>query len=225
MAITDAGKQFEDAWSGTDPKTFAVTAAIKAGSIVAIYFGGRRSAAALSLTSVTDTKGNVYQIRQNPSSTRFAAIAWTRTTQAMGTADRITANLSGGPGYCWASGHVFEGASDVPIATVVGWANSSNVQATVAVTGSDWLTLGVFILPYEASATITPVNSSVSQDDCGNVSSTPWIEGFSRNGTTGTTHTIGGTVTSPVLYAAVAISLPALALPSGGRPTQSVVWL
>ena len=150
MAITDAGKQFEEEWSGTDPKTFAITSAIKAGSLIAIYFGGRRSAAALSLTRVTDTKGNVWQIRQNPSSTRFAAIAWTRTAQAMGTADRITVDLSGGPGMCWASGHVFEGASDVPINSVVGWANSVNVQAPEPVSGSDWQTLGVLNFPYES---------------------------------------------------------------------------
>lgn len=225
MAINDAGKQFETEWSGTDPKTFALTAPVKSGGVIVLFMGGVRNAASLSVTSVKDTKGNVYQVRQVASTTRFCAIAWARTDQPMGTADSVTVDFSGGPSDCWVSGHVFEGADPTAIQTIAGNGNSTTVGATLQVTGSDWLTLSVVCLPYDAGVTITPANSSISQDDNGHASTPPWIECFSRNGTTGTSHTCGGTVSSAVQYAAVGVSLPALALPSGARTSQAVFWV
>jgi hypothetical protein len=224
MAITDAGKQFESAFSGTDPKKLTFTAPIKAGGLVVLFMGGKRTAANLSVVSVKDTQNNTYKVYQWASTTRFAAIAIARTVQPMGTDDSVTVDFSGGPTYAWVSGHVFEGASDVPIGTVAAQANSSTVGAILPVSGSDWLTLVVATLPYDAGVTITPINSSISQDDNAASGSPPWIECFSRNGTTGTTHTCGGSVPSALQYGAVGVSLPALALPSGTRAAQPVFW-
>ena len=223
MAIPDAGKQWENEWSGSDPIRKNFTAAVKAGSLVVVYLGGRRSAAALAISQITDSKGNVYQYKEVRSTTRFAAIAWTRTDQPIGTSDYIDVDLSGGPGYAWASCHVFEGASETPTDTDSASGTSSTISRTLTVAGSDWLTVAVIMLPNEYGVTLTPLNSSISQDDNANASSSPWIEAFSRNGTTGSTHTTGATAVASVVYSIVAVSFPFQALP-GGRGSATVLW-
>ncbi len=221
MAINDAGKQWEDSWSGTDPKSFNFTAAVKAGALIVIYMEGRRSAAALGISKISDSKGNVYQYEQIKSTTKFAAIAWTRTDQPIGVSDQITVDMSGGPGYLWASCHVFEGADDVPTARANYSGTGSTISRTLAVAGSDWLTLAVICLPNRSTVTTTPLNSSISQDD--NSGTAPYGEGLSRNGTTGSTHTIGVSVTDSTTYSIVAVSFPYKALP-GGRATAALLW-
>lgn len=215
MAIPDAGKQFEVEYVTTDPKTMSFTSAIKAGSLVVVFMGGKRSGAAQSVTNVTDSKGNTYQVIQNPSTTQFAAIAWTRTDQPLGTSDTITVNLAGAPSYAWLSCHVFEGASKTPTDTEVATGFDDVISRPLSVTGSDWLTLAVIMLPNDFGVTATPLNSSVSQDDNARASSSPWIECFSRNGTTGSTHTIGASIAVDVTYTICAVSFPFQALPAG----------
>jgi hypothetical protein len=223
MAIPDAGKQFEANWIGYDPVTAAFTAPIKAGALIVVYMGGKRSAAALSVSNITDSKGNTYQVRQISSTTQFAAIAWTRTTQPMGTSDWIRFDMSGGPSYAWASCHVFEGADDTAtdIDSATGFGDS--ISRTMTVAGSDWLTVAVLMFPNDYGMTLTPLNSSISQDDNANASSSPWIEAYSRNGTTGATHTIGATAIDDVTYSIVAVSFPSQALPAG-RGSARILW-
>jgi hypothetical protein len=72
------------------------------------------------------------------------------------------------------------------------------------------LTFGAFYFPGTTSVTITPVNSSLSRDD----TTFDDAECFSRNGTTGTTHTIGGTIPTGKVWTGTAVSF--IADPSGG---------
>ena len=212
MAITDAGKLFESENTNI-AVSLALGQAVKAGSLIAIYLGGQRSGANLDVSSIADTKGNVWDWKTLASSYRMAGIAWCRTGVAMSTADRITVRWNGTPSYCWKSAHAFEGAAGTPTEEESRSGTATTASVTLNVTGSDWLTLASVIFPYDYGVAGTPLNSSISQDDNANTTAAPWCEGLSRNGTSGSTHTIGlGSLVASLPYAMVGVSFPAEAL-------------
>lgn len=215
MAITDQGKLFESTLT-TNPKAHTLGQAVPAGSLICIALAGQRSSSGLNIAAITDSKGGgAWDWKASIASTSsFCAVAWKRTTLAMSTSDTITVQWNGTPTKAWASAHAFTNASGTPTHEASNFATSSTVSVTLTVTGSDWLTFGCCNLPYEFGVTMTPINSSVSQDDNGASSSGPWCEAFSRNGTTGTTHTIGATVVTSVVWRMVAVSFPFLAAPT-----------
>jgi hypothetical protein len=88
----------------------------------------------------------------------------------------------------------------------------STASVTLDVTGSDWLTFAAIMLPDDFGVTATPLNSALSRDDNGHASSSPWAECFSRNGTVGSTHTIGASFVASLQYAIAGVSFPAEAL-------------
>ena len=214
MAITDAGKLFESQ-STARVATHTLGQAVKAGSLIVIGLGGVRNGSILNLASISDTRGNAWQWEMFSSSYRAAGIAWCRTQAPMTTGDRITVTWNGTPSYAWKSGHAFEGASANPTDRDTRNGSSSSPSVSLGVSGSDWLTVACMCLPYEYAVSATPLNSSTSQDDNGATSSAPWIELFSRNGTSGSTHTIGGSIGISVPYAIAGVSFPFEAMPAG----------
>lgn len=216
MAITDAGKLFESE-SVTDPKAHTLGAACKAGSLIAIALAGTRSGANLDLTGIIDSQGNTWDWRTYPSTNGFCGVAWCRIPVPMTTTDTITINWNGTPVKAWVSAHNFEGAAGVPTHEATATGDGATWGVTLTVTGSDWLTFASMNLPYEFDVVSTPINSSISQDtrDSGGAGgNAPWCEAFSRNGTTGTTHTIGSSGAS-VPFRIVGVSFPFEALPIG----------
>jgi len=225
MAITDNGKLFEST-STSDPRTHTLTTSVPAGALIVLYLGGTRSGSNLDLVGVTDSKGNVWQKKTRPSTISFCGIAWTRTGSPMVSGDTITVNWNGTPSKAWVSAHAFLGASSTSTDTGTGSATSSTASETLTVDGSDWLTVASVNAPYEYGVTMTPINSSISQDDNGAATAAPWCEAFSRNGTTGTTHAIGGTFVVSLPWAIAAVSFPAEAIspPAGvGRVRGGVI--
>ena len=218
MAITDAGKLFESTVT-TDPKTHTLGAACKAGSLICIALGGSRSGSNLDISSITDSKGNTWSWKPYPSTNGFCGVAWCRIAVPMTTSDTITVNWNGTPTKAWVSAHNFENASGTPTHELSAIGESATCSVTLNVTGSDWLTFAACNLPYEYGVTMTPINSSISQDDNAASSAAPWCEAFSRNGTTGSTHQIGATIPVSVPWRIVGVSFPYEALPAG-RQTQ-----
>lgn len=216
MAISYIGKVFESA-SIADPRTHSVGLACKAGSLVCIAVAGKRSGAALALAGApTDSKGNEWHYATNPSSTAFAGVLYCRLTNPLATSDTIRIDWNGTPSHMWASAHNFEGASGTPTDYGVSSGTATTWGTTVSVTGSDWLTFGTLILPNEYAVSDTPINSSLERDNNNATTVAPWCSCFSRNGTTGSTHTIGSSGVS-VYYKVFGISFPFEAMPSGGR--------
>ncbi len=227
MAITDNGQLFEST-STSDPRTHTLTTSVPAGALIVLYLGGTRSGTSLDLVGVTDSKGNVWQQKTRPSTSAFCAIAWTRTGAAMASGDTITVNWNGTPAKAWVSVHAFLGASSTPTEMDTNSGFSSTASSTLTVAGSDWLTVASVNAPYEYGVTMTPINSSISQDDNGAASSAPWCEAFSRNGTTGTTHSIGGSFVVGVQWAIAGVSFPSEAIspPAGvGRVSGGVLGI
>jgi len=146
----------------------------------------------------------------------------------MTTADTIAIDWNGMPTHSWVSAHGFEGAAGVPTAEGSNSGFSSTASKTLNVAGSDWLTFAAVNAPYENGVTMTPINSSISQDDNAAATESPWCEAFSRNGTTGTTHAIGGTFVISVQWAIVGVSFPfeAIGPPAGvGRVSGGVLGI
>jgi len=225
MAITDAGKLFESE-ATSRAISLALGQTVKAGSLLLMALGGQRSGADLDVASITDTKGNAWDWKTLPSSYRMAGVAWCRTPVAMTTSDRVTVTWNGTPSYCWKSCHAFEGAAGTPTdeETRSGYATSASV--TLNVTGSDWLTFASLTFPYDYGVSSTPLNSSTSQDDNGNTTAAPWCECVSRNGTTGSTHTIGlGSLATSLTYAMVGVSFPYEALTAPPVPKTGTAFL
>lgn len=213
MAISYIGKLFESE-SVADPKAHTLGAACKAGSLIAIALGGTRSGSNLDITSITDSKGNTWDWFTSPSTNGFCGVAWCRLAVPMGTSDTITINWNGTPTKAWVSAHNFEGAAGTPTHENSATGTSTTWGVTLNVTGTDWLTFASMNLPNEFAVSSTPINSSLSRDsrDSGS-SNAPWCEAFSRNGTTGSTHTIGSSGVS-VPYRIVGVSFPFEALPT-----------
>lgn len=224
MAITYIGKLFESS-STSDPRTHTVGLACKAGSLVCIAVAGKRSGASLNVAGVpTDSKGNKWHYATSPSSTAFAGVLYCRLTNPLSTSDTITIDWNGTPSMLWASAHNFEGAGGTPTDYDSSSGTSTTWGSTVNVTGSDWLTFGTLILPNEYAVSDTPINSSIERDDNNATTVAPWCACFSRNGTTGSTHTIGSSGAS-VYYKMFGISFPYLAMPAGGRMTGSLIGI
>lgn len=202
MAITDAGKLFETT-SLLKTQTIAVGAACKAGSLVVIFIGGEKSGT-LGVSSISDSRGNTWQIVQNPGST-MVAILISRLSVALASTDTVTMTLTLTPGVCWKSAHNFENADDAIYDSDTNAGTSAGAHGTVAVTGSDWLALGMAYWPSDALMTTTELDSSVSQDTGG---STDWsVECWSCNGTSGTSTRIGATTAAFKYRKVIGISL------------------
>lgn len=216
MAITDVGKLFEST-STTDPKTHTIGVALKAGSLICIALGGTRSGSNLDISSISDSGGNTWDWRSNPSTTAFSAVAWARINAPLGTSDTVTINWNGTPSKAWVSAHGFENASGTPTDESTGSGFSSTASRTLTVTGSDWLAFGTMSLPSDFGVTVTPINSGTSQDDNNASSAAPWCECISRNGTTGSTYAVGGSFITSLSWRMAAVSFPYEALPTGGQ--------
>jgi hypothetical protein len=222
MAIPYIGKLFESS-STADPREHTVGIDCKAGSLVCIALGGKRSGTALDLAAnPTDSKGNEWHRVTAPSATQFAGVAYSRLTNPLQTGDTITLDWNGTPSKMWASAHNFEGAADTPTDYGYSAGSSDTWGVTLDVAGSDWLTFGALILPNEYAVVDTPINSSIERDDNAAASVAPWCACFSRNGTTGSTHTIGSSG-ADVPYKIVGVSFPFLALPTA--PARAVPGL
>jgi hypothetical protein len=216
MAITDIGKLFEST-STTDPKTHTLGLTIKAGTLICMALGGTRSGSNLDISSITDSKGNTWDWRSYPSTTAFAAVAWTRVGTAMTTSDTVTVNWNGSPSVAWVSAHGFENASGTPTDEGTGTGFGSTASVTLDVTGSDWLAFGTMSLPSDFGVDVTAINSGTLQDDNARASAAPWCECVSRNGTTGSTYSVGGSFTASLTWRMAGVTFPYEALPTGGR--------
>ena len=213
MAINYGAKLFESE-ATTKATSHPLTAAVRAGALIVIAMTGKRSGAYLNLSSITDAKGNTWRWKIFQSQFRTAAIAWTRTNAAMAAGDGIAITWNGTPTYAWKSAHSFEGASDTPIDQQTGNGTGSTASVSLGVSGSDWLTVGVVMLPNATTGGLTPLNSSISRDDNGHSGTTPWAQFFSRNGTSGSTHVIGATLPSSQQWGCAGVSFPFLAMPA-----------
>lgn len=222
MAIVDAGKLFESESLG---KTVAHSLGfgIDAGTLICMALDGKRSGAGLAPASISDTKGNTWHWLMIVSSSRACGVAYCRVASAMSTADKVTVDWNGTPSYAWKSAHAFEGASGVPTEITNASGFGSVASVTLDVSGSDWLTFATIMLPDDFGVTATPLNSSISQDNNAHSSVAPWAECFSRNGTTGSTHTIGASFVASLQYAIVGVSFPFLAMPTS--PARAVPGL
>lgn len=219
MAIAYGAKLFEsEGTSKTTVHTFG--ASVKAGALIVVMVTGKRPGAYHNISSVTDSKGNTYQWRMFESEFRACGIAWTRTAAAMTTADSITFSWNGTPTYSWKSAHTFEGASGSATATATASGTGTTASTSVAVTGSDWLVCGVVMLPNATSGGLTILNSGISRDNNAHSGTTPWAEGWSRNGSTGSTYTAGATLPTSQQWAVCAVSWPFLAMPAS--PARAV---
>ncbi len=213
MAITYGAKLFEsESTAKTAEHTFG--AAVKAGALICIAITGKRSGAYLNISSITDSKGNVWDWKIFQSQFRTCAVAWARVASAMSTSDFVTVTFTGTPTYAWKSAHSFEGASGTPIDQQTGNGTGSTASVSLGVSGSDWLTVGVVMLPNATAGSLTPLNSSTSRDDNGHSGTTPWAEFFSRNGTSGSSHVIGATLPSSQQWGCAGVSFPFLAMPA-----------
>lgn len=208
MAITDAGKLFETTSLQKEHLITLGATPCKAGSVVVIFISAEASGS-IGVSSVVDSKGNTWEIEQNPGGT-MVAMVWSRLSVPLVSLNTITITLSKVPSSCWKSGHNFEGADSVPIDVQTGSGTSTQAYTTVAVTGSDWLALGMAFFPSDAQMTTTEVDSSTSQDDSG--SAEPYAECWSFNGTTGTSTRIGATIATAKYRKVIGISLPFRAL-------------
>lgn len=222
MAINYGAKLFETEITAKS-HTPAITAAVKAGALIVIAMTGKRSGANLNLSSITDANGNVWDWRIFQSQYRTACIAWTRTNAPMSAGAGIAITWNGTPTYAWKSAHSFEGAAGTPIDEQTASGSGSTASVSVAVSGSDWLTASVVMLPDATAGGLTPLNSGLSRDDNGHSGSTPWAETFSRNGTTGTSYVAGATLPSSQQWAICAVSFPFLAMPAS--PARAVPGL
>jgi hypothetical protein len=216
MAITYGAKLFESEVITRSTQHF-LGSAVPAGSLICIALAGKRSGGALDISTIVDGKGNTWDWKTFPSTYRMAGVAWTRTGVAMTTSDSPTIIWNGTPTYAWKSAHYFTSASGTPTEEATSSGTGSTASVTLDVTGSDWLTFSVIMLPDNSDPSATPLNSSLSRDDNGNTSSSPWAECFSRNGTTGTTHTTGASFVSSVSYAVAGVSFPFAAPPTPAR--------
>lgn len=213
MAITDVGKLYETT-STANPRQNTLGQTLKAGTLICLALGGTRSGSNLDVSAITDSKGNAWDWETWPCSYCFTGVAWTRIAEAMGTSDWIKVQWNGTPSKAWISAHAFEGASGTPTDRDVQIGTSSTVAVTLSVAGSDWLTFASCNLPYDYGVTMTPINSSVSQDDNAAASAAPWCECFSRNGTSGSTHQIGATTVISLAYKIAGVSFPFEAMPA-----------
>lgn len=218
MAISYGAKLFES-YSLVRSVSSPLGAAVKEGALICIALGGKRSGAYLNVASITDTKGNVYEWETAQSQFRACGVAWARSKAAMTTDDRITITWNGTPTYAWKSAHTFEGASASETEKDHAFGSSGTASIVLDVAGSDWLTFGVVMAPYADAPSLTPLNSSTSRDDNA-ATSRPWIECFSRNGTSGSTHAIGASGVTGGSWAMAAVSFPFLAMPSS--PARAV---
>jgi hypothetical protein len=211
MAITYGAKLFESE-STNVAVSHLLGSSVAAGSLICIALAGKRSSSLLNVASAFDTKGNTWDWKFYGSTYRAVGVAWCRTSVAMTTSDRITIQWNGTPTYAWKSAHSFIGASGTPDEETFASGTGSTASVTLDVTGSDWLTFAAIMLPDDFGVTATPLNSALSRDDNGHASSSPWAECFSRNGTVGSTHTIGASFVASLQYAIAGVSFPAEAL-------------
>jgi hypothetical protein len=220
MAINYLAKLCEST-SLTNPGVVTLTAGCAANSLVLVALAAKRSGSTPGVVSVVDSSGNTYTVVNGSSlSNSRPFIAYCRTSNTLTTSHTITVTWNGALTDAWISAHAFDNAGGTVYNTGTAGTTSTTPQVTVDVTGSDWLSFGVFYFSSTSSVTITPVNSSLSRDD----TTSNKGEAFSRNGTTGTTHTIGGTIASAAFWSGVAASF--LVDPSGsgtgnkrGQPT------
>lgn len=216
MAMNDLGKLFETS-SLSKVQSIALGAAVKANTLIAVFIAGE-SGGTLSVSSVTDSKGNAYTVYQDNGST-LAAIAIARVATALTTSDTITVTMNRTPTVCWKSGHNFDNASKTPIDTQLGAGTTTAAYKTVDVSGSDWLALGVAYWSSDALPTTTELDSSISQDNIDGSSYS--AECWSCNGTSGTSTRIGATTASALFRRFVGISLP-FQSSSTGRQVASI---
>lgn len=205
MAIAYLNKLFEST-TNSDPTTVVLTNAVPADSLILMAITAKRSGASPSIVSITDSQGNTWDWTRLSTSTSMVAVAWCRTPVAMSTSDTVTVDFNGALTDKWVSGHAFDNASGTPTDEQVDAASSSlTPQLTLAVTGSDWLTFAAFyLINVSGGYTFTPVNSSLSRD----TTTLDQAECFSRNGTTGTTHTIGATLAYYATWLGAGVSFP-----------------
>jgi hypothetical protein len=215
MAIPYGSKLFEStSWTSANVTANAVGSTVAAGTLIVLYLGGTRSGSLLDVSSIVDTRGNTYQWKTLPSSIGFAGVGWTRINATMSSSAYIQVGWNGTPSKVWVSAHTFTNASPTAFDQKTGSGTSSTASVTLSVSGSDWLTCATIATPYDYGVTITPVGSALSRDDNAAASSAPWNEGFSRNGTTGSTHTIGGTFVTSLAWRIAGVSFPYAAAPA-----------
>lgn len=212
MAILYGAKLFEST-SLTRGISHTVLSTVKEGALICIALAGKRSGAYLNVASIIDSKGNVYEWEVAASEYRMTGVAWTQTKAAMTVGDTIKITWNGTPSYAWKSAHTFEGADASESEKDHAYGASSTAAITLDVDGSDWLTFASVMAPYADGPTLTPLNSSTSRDSNG-ASSRPYTECFSRNGTTGTTHTIGASGIPGGSWSITGVSFPFQAMPS-----------
>ena len=211
MAISYGSKLFESE-STSQSASSTLLGTVPAGGLVCIALAGKRSSASLNVSSITDTYGNTWDWKFYPSTYRGVGVAWCRTSVTMVAGSFIRVTWNGTPTYAWKSAHYFSGASGTPDEEATAAGTGSSASVTLDVTGSDWLTFASIMLPDDYGVTATGLNSSTSRDDNANASSSPWAECFSRNGSAGTTHTIGASFVASLVYAIAGVSFPAEAL-------------
>ena len=141
--------------------------------------------------------------------------AHTRLNAALQVGDTIRVTWNGTPTYAWKSAHAFEGAAANANDVESKLANSAACTVTLDVVGSDWLTFGVAIAPNDYGVSTAEVNSSVSRDDNGHTTSQPWAECWSRNGTSGSTHTLGANFDFALTMGMLGLAFPFEDMPAG----------
>lgn len=212
MAITYGAKLFESE-STNSAVSNTIGNGVPAGALICVALAGKRSGASLNVSSIRDTKGNTWDWKFFPSTYRAVGVAWCRTAVAMTAgADQVLIQWNGSATYAWKSAHSFLGAGRSPVEEATASGTGPSASVNLDVSGSDWLTFATIMLPDDYGVTATPLNSSLSRDNNGNATSSPWAECFSRNGSTGTSHTIGASFVAPLVYSIAGVSFAAEAL-------------
>lgn len=218
MAINYLAKLCESA-SMTNPCVVPLTAGCAANSMVLVALAKRTSGS--GGVTVVDSSGNTYTVVVGLSNNLGRAfVAYCRTPVALTTSHTLTVTWGSAGTDAWISAHAYDNVFGTAHYTVSTAGTGASPQAIVEVTGSDWLAFGTLYFPTQTSLTVTPVSSNLSRDD----TTSSDAECFSRNGTSGTTHTVGGTIPSATQWSGAAASF--LVDPSGsgsgnkrGQPT------
>jgi hypothetical protein len=228
MAIVYGAKLAESTTAATTV-TVTTGAAIKAGSLIVVAFGGRASAA-LSASSFKygDTSFTLHQRSDSVSlpAPQCIGLAYWRTPSAIASGASLVMTWSRAPTVSWVSVHSFEGATGTAHDTGSANGTATSWVAAVDVTGSDWLSVAAVSLPFEYNVSSSGANSSTERDTNGASSegTRPWMGVASYNGTTGATHSPGlGGSSRPFYTVSVSFGYEA-AGGGGGGGQNSGLW-
>lgn len=215
MAITDVGKLAESSANGR-VVTLTTGIAAKAGHLLLLYLGGKHQFLMTPVTVRTST-GEFLDWWFRQSNDRGMGLAWKRLDQPLPAGSTITVTWNRKPYAAWASAHAFEGAAGTPfdVGHTISASNSTNAAHTVATPNADALVVATVIAPYDWGISDTPLNSMTKQDDNGASSAGPWIGGYSRNISSGTSFQAGTAIPLPVYWGCAAACFAFEAMPAG----------